>query len=684
MPDDKDLDDKDLLEEIDENSMADFDSLEGFAEIDDLTALEGIEEFQDLEELTDLGDLDIPLPDEIDEAQDVSQDASTEEIPVPDMDEMADRIGEMNGKAPEGLFEDSTPDSEEELSDVAAETPEERENEPSESDMDTDGIADAIGEMTGTAPEGLFDESTPQPEEDLEAVIDAIDDTAEEMPLPESAEESADDISDDIDDMAEEVALPELEDVDTGSALEDAVDDLPLPEDEDVTAAIDAIDNMVDEMPLPDLEDEDTLAAIDAIDDMADEMPLPDLEDEDASSVAIDAINDTVDEMPLPDFEDGDASAAIDAIDEMPLPDDEEGTDAAIAAIDDMMAEIPMPEEEGEVDDMLDGLLDDLAVTDSGAEDGFSGDNPEDASDLLDLLENSEDTLLEEDIDEVLNIGLPETEAEQKPQEQEPGLLKRLFGNVVNDEIAEAERQAEEQEKEVAAEKAEQDAIRKEEKAAQKAEKDEQKAAKKAAKAEQRAAKKAAKEAAKAEKKAKKEEEAAQEEQFEVTGKLNKVGVAIIAIFTVVFLTTEILGTNLHGVNRAKRAANSYFKLGKYTQAYQEILGTDLKKKDPDTYNKIKTVMQVQRAINAYQNYNEMNYYPDALNALLRGIERYDTNLESAKELDVVSDMDQCRAQILSLLNSEFSVSEQEAYALLALDQNQYTTKVVQLAMDAQ
>lgn len=649
-------DDKDLLEEVDENSLADLESLEGFAEIDDLTALEGIEEFQDLDDLSDLGDLGIPLPDEMDETQEVSQDAMTEDIPVPEMDEIADGIGDMTGKAPDGLFEDSTPDSEKERSNMAAEEAGEGESESSESDGNTDGIADAIGEMTGTAPEGLFDESTPLPEDKMDAVLDVINDTAEEMPLPDSVEESADDILDAIDDTAEEMPLPDLE-------------------DEDVSATMDA-------MPLPDLEEEESSVAIDAMDDM----PLPDLEEEEPSA-AIDAIDDTMDDMPLPDLEEEDVSAAVDAIDDtvedLPLPDLEEDTDAAIAAIDDLMAEIPMPEED-EADDLLDGLLDDLAVEDSGTEDGMSEDNPEDASDLLDLLENSEDTLLEDEIDEVLNIGLPETEAEQDSQEQKPGLLKRLFGNVVNDEIAEEERQAEEQEKEAAAEKAEQDAIRKEEKAAQKAEKDEQKAARKAAKAEQRAAKKAAKEAAKAEKKAKKEEEAAKEEQFEVTGKLNKVGVAIIAIFTVLFLTTEILGTNLHGVNRAKRAANSYFKLGKYTQAYQEILGTDLKKKDPDTYNKIKTVMQVQRAINAYQNYNEMNYYPDALNALLRGIERYDTNLESAKELDVVSDMDQCRAQILSLLNSEFGISEQDAYALLALDQNQYTTKVVQLAMDGQ
>ena len=42
------------------------------------------------------------------------------------------------------------------------------------------------------------------------------------------------------------------------------------------------------------------------------------------------------------------------------------------------------------------------------------------------------------------------------------------------------------------------------------------------------------------------------------------------------------------------------------------------KEKDPDTYNKIRTVMQVQRALDSYQNYDAMNYYPDALNAVRR------------------------------------------------------------------
>ena len=167
-------------------------------------------------------------------------------------------------------------------------------------------------------------------------------------------------------------------------------------------------------------------------------------------------------------------------------------------------------------------------------------------------------------------------------------------------------------------------------KEAKKAEKE----AKKAAKAEEKAAKKAEKEAKKAERRAQQEEEA-EAEKYEVTGKLNKVGVAIIAILTVTFLVVEIVGTNIHGYSSSKKQAMKYFEMGKYEQAYQEVLGTKVKEKDPDTYNKIRTVMQVQRALDSYQNYDAMNYYPDALNALIRGLQRYDANLETAKQLEI-------------------------------------------------
>ena len=141
------------------------------------------------------------------------------------------------------------------------------------------------------------------------------------------------------------------------------------------------------------------------------------------------------------------------------------------------------------------------------------------------------------------------------------------------------------------------------------------------------------------------------------------------------------MGTNVYGFSSAKKSAVRYFEMQKYTQAYQEVLGTSVKEKDPETYQKIKTVMQVQRSLNAYTSYDQMKYYPDALNALLRGIQRYDQNIETARNLEIETDLDYCRDQIFTLLQTEYGLSVSDAYDILGLDQESYTEEVVEIAM---
>ena len=57
-------------------------------------------------------------------------------------------------------------------------------------------------------------------------------------------------------------------------------------------------------------------------------------------------------------------------------------------------------------------------------------------------------------IDDLLDIAAPEEYPEEEPTDQK-GLFQRVFGNVINDEIAEEERKAQEEEEQKAAEKAE-------------------------------------------------------------------------------------------------------------------------------------------------------------------------------------------------------------------------------------
>ena len=509
--------------------------------------------------------------------------------------------------------------------------------------------------------------------ENLEGIEEfKSDEQSEDAPMP--AEEVSEEIPMSVEkEVSEEIPMP----------IEEKVsEEIPMPVEEEVSEAI----------PMPVEEEVSEEVPMPVEEKVSEEIPMPveEVSEEIPMSVA-----ETPKEIPAP-IDDGGTeeisqpagdSATINTselLDNINLySDDVSGGDSAETA-----ALMNDGKSESSTDDqalnmMLDGLLDDLDMTGSlqqetASKDELVEDQDAEAADIFDML-GADSESQDVSIDDLLDIAAPEEHPEEEPTDQK-GLFQRVFGNVINDEIAEEERKAQEEEEQKAAEKAELAEQKKAEKEQAKEAKKAEKEAKKAAKAEEKAAKKAEKEAKKAEQKAQQEEEA-EAEKYEVTGKLNKVGVAIIAILTVTFLVVEIAGTNIHGYSSSKKQAMKYFEMGKYEQAYQEVLGTKVKEKDPDTYNKIRTVMQVQRALDSYQNYDAMNYYPDALNALIRGLQRYDANLETAKQLEIEDEVDGCKEQIVSLLQSEYGVSESQARELLSLDKAEYTSKVVEIAM---
>ena len=525
--------------------------------------------------------------------------------------------------------------------------------------------------------------------ENLEGIEEfKSDEQSEDAPMP--AEEVSEEIPMSVEkEVSEEIPMP-VEPVE-----EEVSEEIPMPVEEKVSEEIPmpVEEEVSEEIPMPVEEEVSEEVPMPVEEKVSEEIPMP-VEEEVSEEIPM-SVAEASEEIPAP-IDDGGTeeisqpagdSATINTselLDNINLySDDVSGGDSAETA-----ALMNDGKSESSTDDqalnmMLDGLLDDLDMTGSlqqetASKDELVEDQDAEAADIFDML-GADSESQDVSIDDLLDIAAPEEYPEEEPTDQK-GLFQRVFGNVINDEMAEEERKAQEEEEQKAAEKAELAEQKKAEKEQAKEAKKAEKEAKKAAKAEEKAAKKAEKEAKKAEQKAQQEEEA-EAEKYEVTGKLNKVGVAIIAILTVTFLVVEIAGTNIHGYSSSKKQAMKYFEMGKYEQAYQEVLGTKVKEKDPDTYNKIRTVMQVQRALDSYQNYDAMNYYPDALNALIRGLQRYDANLETAKQLEIEDEVDGCKEQIVSLLQSEYGVSESQARELLSLDKAEYTSKVVEIAM---
>ena len=155
----------------------------------------------------------------------------------------------------------------------------------------------------------------------------------------------------------------------------------------------------------------------------------------------------------------------------------------------------------------------------------------------------------------------------------------------------------------------------------------------------------------------------------------------MVVVFAAIFLAGVIAGTNIFGYKSAKSDAERYFTLKKYNSAYEKAMGSKMQEKDPETYEKIVTVMKVQQSLNSYSSYASMKHYPDALNALLRGLQKYDDNYDTAMELEIEDDLKACKDKIISILRDEYGLSEKEAYSILKLNGEAYENKVVSIAM---
>lgn len=250
-------------------------------------------------------------------------------------------------------------------------------------------------------------------------------------------------------------------------------------------------------------------------------------------------------------------------------------------------------------------------------------------------------------------------------------LYHKLFDNVkvdpskIKQPPSKEEIEAKKREKEEAKAKA------KEEKEALLAEKKEQEKQVKLEK--QRVAKEA-----KAEKKAKKMEEAKlMLEEMEKT-RINRAGASIVFIFFAMIAVVIIVGTSIFSYSLSIKNAEHEFNNDQYTAAYNEIYGLDVKgEEDILLYDRIMTVMYVQKQLNSYDNYYRMNDKPKALDSLLKGLQRYEKYIDLAVDLEVDTDLDSVRKKILEKINDSFSMSEQEAMEIIQSDsQAEYSKKV--------
>jgi len=185
----------------------------------------------------------------------------------------------------------------------------------------------------------------------------------------------------------------------------------------------------------------------------------------------------------------------------------------------------------------------------------------------------------------------------------------------------------------------------------------------------------------KEEKKAKKLEKARLAAEEAKNTRINPAGAAIVFIMFALLAVVLIFGSNIFFYNVSISNAQKNFDRKNYNEAYFDIYGLDIKAKDGPLFDKIVTVMYINKELNSYNNYAALGEKNKALDSLIKGLERYDKYYDLARRLDIQTDLDYVRTQILAELSSVYGISEQKAMELTQMtDSVEYSLQIDEIS----
>lgn len=482
-------------------------------------------------------------------------------------------------------------------------------------------------------------------------------------------------INNETEDFSDELADLNLDDFDLNSLLESG-DDVGVPSLDDMLNAegIDELDALLaeemqqEESNFEDTEteaveedlSEDGLIPDDILQELADDVSAGDLDD---NSDIEDIEHDEIDLLSLLT---GDDSEFETLLDDSPILSEDT---ASVAASNDYEEFSSVGN--GTADILIDNDL--LAVEGSGSTESHSiGDV---FSDSLSALSSETDDGLDDEVNALLDNVRVNTKKKERKSLKE--IFGKLFGNIVDEKEIEKAKQAKEDEAKSKARK-EEEAVAKKEKA------EADKVAKAAAKEQKAKEKEEKKQIKAAQKQAKKEEKELKEleEEAEIEGRINKVGTAIVFVVLGLMATFIFFGTRMFSYGNSIKNAQTYFDNGQYAESYKELLGVEIKdEEDEILYQKIVTVMYVYKQLEAYDVYYKESKYPEALDSLLKGIREYEKHIPDAMELDITSDLDSVKSQIVTELEAEFGITEDMAKEINQItDSTEYSRRVYDLA----
>lgn len=149
--------------------------------------------------------------------------------------------------------------------------------------------------------------------------------------------------------------------------------------------------------------------------------------------------------------------------------------------------------------------------------------------------------------------------------------------------------------------------------------------------------------------------------------------ILFILLIAGIIMLIQVFGYSIN-YNSKVNAAKDYFINGEYKKAYNSLSGMNLSGNEETIYNQSKVVMYVQRQYESYLNYRKMNMNTEAINALIKGVDRYQTYRAEGKELGVDDKMKESYDKIINALKDTYKISETEAISLADMSNSDFVT----------
>lgn len=125
--------------------------------------------------------------------------------------------------------------------------------------------------------------------------------------------------------------------------------------------------------------------------------------------------------------------------------------------------------------------------------------------------------------------------------------------------------------------------------------------------------------------------------------------------------------------NTSSTLAKNYYNNGEYDKAYSKLNGIKLNSSDKTLYEQASTIMYVRRQYDSYENYMSLNMKTEALNALIKGIDRYNTFHATAQELGIEDKFVAEYQNVIEALQNTFKISEAQGISLADMSDSDFT-----------